>query len=184
MVSLWIHKYNMNFKLWESSLVDLYQSAVDAFPQTTLRQHATQPIKITNLRWIPYKGMKTLFIRGLAQNEEREYSPIVLFKRVRYRDELDEGVVAIIASNGEIYNFDKLSLENTDVLVRCNCPDFKWRFNFYDHLDKSLYGRKRGPYTRLTEHRPPANPKKMPGMCKHVLKTVEVLKEAGIFDDT
>ena len=103
----------MSFKLWESSLVDLHQSTVDAFPQTTLRQHATQPIKITNIRWTPYKGMKTLFIRGLAQNEEREYSPIVLFKRVRYRDELDEGVVSITASNGGVYNFDKLSLENS-----------------------------------------------------------------------
>lgn len=173
----------MNFKLWESSLVDLHQSAVDAFPQTGLRQHATQPIKITNLRWTPYKGMKTLFIRGLAQNEGREYSPIILFKKVQYKESLDEGVVSITANDGKTYNFDKLSLEDTEVVLRCNCPDFRWRFRHYNKLDKSLYGRDGVPYQRVTEHRPPANPMEMPGMCKHCMKLVTALKSAGIFED-
>ena len=173
----------MDFKLWESSLVDLYQSAEVAFPQTGLRQHATQPIKITNLKWTPYKGMKTLFIQGLAQNETREYSPIILLKKVKYRDELEEGGVSITASDGQVYNFDKLSLENTDVVVRCGCKDFNFRFKHYNKLDKSLYGIDGKPYQKVTEHRPPANPLEMPGMCKHIIKTVEVLKSSGIFEE-
>ena len=73
-------------KLYESSLSDLYQSAVDAYPKTTLRQHATQPVVITQLHWTPYVGMKTLFVKGIAQNEGKEYSPIILFKNTARRD--------------------------------------------------------------------------------------------------
>ena len=162
----------------ESSLEDLYQSAVEAFPHTTMRQHATDTIIITNLRWTPYLGMRTLFIKALAQNEGREYSPIILFKKVNYNS--DE--VKIIDSAGKEYSFGKLSLENTDVVLRCNCADFFYRFNYYDHLDKSLYGRKRRKYESKGVG-PPANPLGLPGICKHLMKTAHVLREAGIFQE-
>ena len=160
----------------ESSLEDLYQSAVAAFPNTTMRQHATHPIVITNLRWTPFIGVKTLFIKALAQNEGREYNPIILFKNVDY----GKDQVKITDSNGREVSFGRLSLENTDVVLRCNCKDFYWRFNYYDHVDKSLYGRKRAPYESKGIC-PPANPLEMPGMCKHLMKTSHVLREAGIF---
>lgn len=163
----------------ESSLEDLYQSAVSAFPNTTKRQHATDPIVITNLSWTPYRGVKTLFIKGLAQNrhEGTEYNCLMLFKNVDYNG----NQLTITASDLKEYSFDKLSLENTNVVLRCNCPDFHWRFNYYDHLDKSLYGRKRSPY-ESTGHHPPANPMEMPGMCKHLMKMSKTLNEAGVFN--
>jgi len=166
----------MNF--FEASLNDLYQNSVEAFPLTTMRQHATHPIKITNLRWTPYVGVRTLFIKALAQNEGKEYNSIVLFKKVNY----DGDEVMITASNGGEYSFDKLSAENTDVVLRCNCPDFYWRFNYYNSLDKALYGRKRAHYESKGVC-PPANPMEMPGMCKHLMKTAHVLREAGILAD-
>lgn len=166
------------FKLYvnESTLPELYDSTVKAFPQTTLRQHATQPIVIKNLHWTAFQGMKTLFVKGLAQNEDREYSPIILFKGVNYKT----GGVKLAASNGKEYEFAPISLDESDILVRCNCPDFHWRFNFCNHLDKSLYGRKRAKYESMGE-RGPVNPMKMPGMCKHCLKLSEVLRQAGVF---
>ena len=160
----------------ESSLMDLYNSTILGFPNCPLRQYATDTIKITNLRWTPFIGMKTLFIKALAQNEGKEYNPIVLFKKVNYNG--DE--VTIIASEGEEVSFDRLSTETTDVLLRCNCPDFFWRFNYYNHLDKALQGPKRRKYESKGVG-PPANPSEMPGMCKHLMKTAKVLKEAGIF---
>ena len=83
---------------------------------------------------------------------------------------------------GKEYSFGKLSLENTDVVLRCNCADFRWRFNWYDHLDKSLYGRKRAKYESKGIG-PPANPLELPGICKHLMKTAHVLQEAGIFQE-
>jgi hypothetical protein len=163
--------------LTESSLTDLYYSAVKAFPKTTKRQHAVDPIIIEELRWTPFKGVKTLFIRAEARNETRHYSPMILFKNVNY----DNGRVKIVASDGLEYRFAPLSMEDNDVLVRCNCPDFKWRFNYYDHEDHSLYGRVRAPYE--SKGGPPANPQELPGMCKHLMKAVIVLRDAGIFSD-
>ena len=164
--------------LFESSLQDLYDSAVAAFPQTTMRQHATHPIVITNLRWTPFVGMKTLFIKAIAQNEGKEYNPIVLLKRVDYNG--DE--ITITASDMREVSFNRPSLESTNVLLRCNCPDFFWRFNYYNHRDKSLQGPKRRAYESKGVG-PPANPHEMPGMCKHLMKTVHVLGEAGLFGE-
>ncbi len=162
--------------IFESSLIDLYQSAVEAFPNTTKRQHATDPIVIKELSWTPFVGMKTLFIKGVAQNEDREYNTIVLFRKVNYNGRQ----VGITANDGLYYSFDRLSFENTDVSVRCNCPDFRWRFAYYNHIDKSLYGNKPKKYESKGV-RPPANPMEYEGMCKHLMKTMKALKEADIF---
>lgn len=159
----------------ETSLSELYASAVAAFPRTKMRQFATDPVVITHLDWTPYKGMKTLFVKGLAQHEDREYSPIILFKGVNYQVE----EVRVAANDGSEFGMRPVSLTENDVLVRCNCPDFRWRFNYYNHLDGSLYGAKRKKYEG--HGGPPANPMEMPGICKHIMKLINVLQEAGLF---
>jgi hypothetical protein len=161
--------------LTEASLGDLHDSAVRAFPRTTKRQHAVGPVVIEELRWTPFLGMKTLFVRAAARNEDRQYSPMVLFKKVDYAGT----GVRLVASDGLLYQFTPLALEGTDTLLRCDCPDFAWRFNYYNHLDGSLYGSKRKKYE--SRGGPPANPMQLPGMCKHLMKTVSALQEAGLF---
>ena len=163
----------------ESSLEELYRSAVAAFPNTRKRQHATHPIVIERINWTPFVGMKTLLVKGLAKSESKEYNTLVLFKGVAYHDGKAEGVIPLMASDEKEYYLEQLSLGNTDVLVRCNCPDFHWRFNYFDHLDKSLHGVKRSKYEAL--HRPgSANPQKLPGVCKHLIKFMQVLGESKI----
>lgn len=158
--------------------MDLYISTVRAFPNTEMRQYATQPIRITNIRWTPFRGTKTLFVKGLAQSEGNEYNPIVLFKNVDYT--LNE--LTLAASDGGTYKLGKISLEHQNVSIRCNCPDFRWRFSYFDSLDKSLYGRKPPKYVKAEgSNRPPANPLQLPGMCKHLIKLVEVLQKANLF---
>jgi len=162
--------------LQEASLTELYTSAILAFPRTTMRQHATHPIVIAEIRWTPFLGAKTLFTKGLAQSDGKEYNPIILFKNVNYNGDQ----VHLTASDGLDYMFNPLSLESTNVSIRCNCPDFKWRFNYYNSLqEKSLSGRARGKYE--SSGGPPANPLELPGMCKHIIKFVEVLNQSGIF---
>lgn len=164
----------------ESSLQDLYNSAVKAFPKTEKRQFATDPVVITNLTWLPFYGMKTLFVKGLAQNqyEGTEYNTIILFKKVNYNGQ----EVKIEGSDGKQHSFDKLSSEGTDVVLRCSCPDFRWRFAWYNKLDKSLYGRAPAKYHAKTDL-PPANPLELEGTCKHLMKTAKALSESGIFSD-
>ena len=129
-----MYKYCMQFHTWinlqESNLVDLYQSTVSAFPRTRFRQHATNPIKIVELTWTPFKGVNTLFIKGHAESSSGlDYNPMILFKRVNYHDFRNhDNLVEIIASDGQNYLFEPLNNTN-EVLVRCNCKDFKYRFN-------------------------------------------------------
>ena len=160
--------------LTESSVNDLYQSAVAAFPGTTKRQHAIDPVRIVQLSWTPYVGLNTLFIKGLAENAGRNYKTLALFKNVTY----GSGLPVVV--NDKEYLIEPISAENTDVVVRCDCKDFYWRFNYYDHLDHSLYGRKRSQYEGKGLWK--ANPMEMAGMCKHLMKMFLALRDAQILN--
>ena len=167
----------MLFKYFlESSLNDLFKSAVEAFPDTSKRQHAIDPLIIKKLYWTPYLGMKTLFVKGLIESENKEYNPMILFKKVKYTE--NKGGVEIVTSEEKSYFFEPLSTDK-DVVLRCNCNDFKWRFSYYNHLDKSLYGRKSAKYESKGID-PSANPNEAPGMCKHLMKMVKVIKNMDI----
>lgn len=163
--------------LHESSLKELYQSTIKTFPYSTKRQHAIDPIKIVSLRWIPYVGVKTLYIKGLAQNTEnsKEYNPLILFKNIIYLPKKEKNSVEILDNNQKKYIINKI--KNNDVLVRCNCKDFYWRGNYADHLDKSLYGTKRSPYKGNYS----VNPNNEPMICKHLIKLYKVISSSGLF---
>jgi len=163
----------------ESTLGELYQSAVDAFPLTTRRQHATDPIQIEHLQVVPFLGVRTLFLKTRAVNEGREYGPLILFKKVQYHDGPGVGILSLRGSDGKDYHFERPTMEWNDALLRCNCKDFYWRFNYYDHLDQSLYGRKRAEY-EAKQNPGAANPMHMPGMCKHLMKMMQVLENSGL----
>ena len=115
----------------------------------------------------------TLFIKGLAENQGRNYKPIALFKDVTY----GTGIPVVV--NGVRYLIEQLSAENTQVLVRCDCGDFFWRGNYADYLDSSLWGRKRKKYESKGIG-PPANPTNAPMLCKHLMKMMLALRDAGI----
>jgi hypothetical protein len=165
--------------IFESSFYDLYQSTVKSFPYTTKRQHAIDPIKIVSLRWIPYIGVKTLYIKGLAQNTEnsKEYNPLILFKNIQYLPSKEKNSVEILDSNQKKHIIKKI--KNNDVLVRCNCKDFYWRGNYADHLDRSLYGTKRQPYIGTSGYS--VNTNDDPMVCKHLIKLHKVLSKSGLF---
>lgn len=164
----------------ETSFGDLYQNIQDAFPKTTLRQYATDPIKVVKLSILPFLGLNTLFIKGLVQNthENTEYEPMILAKRVKYVDVKSKDTIEIVDNNGKRHLLEQLSLENTDILVRCQCKDFLYRFHHYNYSDHSLYGRDRKPYHGAGLWK--ANPKELPGVCKHIIKLSSALEHAKI----
>lgn len=168
----------MEFQQWlnESTLNELVQSAIDAFPNTTKRQHVVNEVEIQNLALTPYLGVRTLFVRATAINEDRQYRPMILFRNVNYRPQ-GEGRLVQIERHGRQYFLEQLLADEHDVLTRCNCPDFYWRFHHYNSLDHSLYGRNRNPYDGQP---PPANPQEMPGMCKHLMALKQNLEETGL----
>jgi hypothetical protein len=167
-------------ELWlESSINDLYQSAVQAFPNTTKRQYATDTIQISSLNWVPFVGFKTLFVKAIAQNEGKEYNPIILFKGVVYHEAAGPNIIGLDASDGQHYFLERLSLNAQNVMVRCPCKDFFWRMHHYNHEDKSLQGKDRKKYEAI--YNPgSANPQELPGLCKHLMKFAKVLNQSGL----
>lgn len=168
----------MNFKNWiiqESTINDLYNSTVQAFPNTTKRQHATDTINIKEIKYVPYIGVKTLMVKARSLGENSEYQPLILFKKIKYTE---DGNINLYYNDKKIL-LESPSIEDNDVVLRCNCPDFRWRFAYYNHLDKSLYGRKPPKYK--AKYRPgSANPMESAGLCKHLIKLIEVLKNSNI----
>lgn len=145
----------MEFKLWlETNYSDLYHSTELAFPDTSKRQHISNSVVISSITKIPFIGLGTLFVKGITENN---YKPIILIKNVNY-------------NNGKI---NEISIDQ-DILVRCNCNDFYYRFNYFDYQNKLLYGRVRKKYE--AKYNPgSANPFEKPGMCKHIIKLMEEL---------
>ena len=161
--------------LFETTLNDLLINIEKGFPNTQYRQDSTDSIKIKRIEWIPFVGLKTLYVKGLAQNENREYNPTILFKNIIYSS--GEGI-NLRASDGKEYKLKKINANENNVLVRCNCKDFFYRFHHYNYEDKSLYGRDRVKYIGSTGL--PANPMEVSGMCKHIIKLTKTIQEAQL----
>lgn len=165
--------------IWlETTLKELHDSALDAFPNTTMRQYATHPVRVEHMDWVPFKGVGTLFVKGVARNEGRKHESIILFKGVRYAEEQRRGFVKISASDGKEAYLERLSWSATQALVRCSCSDFRWRFSHWNSVDGSLFGRAPKRY-EATRNPGSSNPDESPGMCKHLMKMAKILAESG-----
>ena len=165
----------------ESSFNDLYKSTISAFKNCSLRQNATNPIVITNLEWTPFLGMKSLMIKGLAQNKHNghEYNCFIVFEDVTYHDKISRGIIEIVEQMKKNYLLERLSTENTQILVRCSCPDFSWRGTHWNHERKSLFGRNRKKYEAF--YAPgSANPSESEMLCKHLIKMMKVLEVTNL----
>lgn len=166
--------------MWmETSLWELYSNTLAAFPNTAKRQNSVDEVKIESLEWVPFRGVRTLFVKGQARRDGSKNECIVVFKGVKYHEEKTPGLVEISASNGETVFVEPLSYKSTDVLVRCTCKDFHWRMTHFNKMDGSLFGRDRKKYDALV--RPgTSNPEEMAGLCKHLMKMSKVLSETSL----
>lgn len=163
----------------ETSISNLYKNTVEAFPKTTKRQYSTDTVLVEGLEWIPFLGMKTLFIKGLIRNESRKYESIILFKNVKFKESEGRKLIKVKMSTGKEIFVEQIDSGKNDVLVNCQCKDFYWRFKHFNKTDKSLYGRDRTPYKAFL--RPDtANPMEMAGMCKHLIKMAKIIKESNL----
>lgn len=163
-----------------STVPDLEDNIERAFPYTTKRQHATGEVNISTIEFIPFVGMKFLHVRSTTLSNGHNYQQALQFQRVQFDEQETPDNISILGNDNQVYHVHPIQLTNHNVKVRCNCLDFHFRFAHYNSPDKSLVGRPPPPYVRKTTTRPPVNPMQVPGMCKHLLKVVEVLEENGL----
>jgi hypothetical protein len=163
----------------QSSVPDLETNIVRGFPNTTKRQHATGEVTISNVQYMPYLGMNMLHVKSTSSSNGHEYKQALQFNGVKFEGADTDQNATFQASDGEDYHVQPLELTGHNVKVRCSCLDFHYRFANYNSQDKSLVGRPPPLYQKKT-NRPPVNPLQVPGMCKHLLKLVEMLQRYGL----
>lgn len=167
-------------ELDEVTLADLERDTVSGFPNTTKRQHATDPIHITQMKLIPAVPTGDLICDAEASSGPKTYDPKILFLDTTYEDDDTGTNVTFTAVDGDTYNIQPISLSRSNCKVRCNCLDFYYRFHNQNANKDALYGQLRPPYHRKTDTRPPANPENVNGLCKHLIKVVQSLRQAGL----
>lgn len=163
-----------------STVTGLEQNITTAFPNTTKRQHATGEVAVQNIQYIPYIGTKMLHVKSSTSSNGHQYQQVIQFNNVVFEPSDTEENATFTATDGTETHAQPLDLNALNVKVRCNCLDFYHRFANYNAQDKSLVGKAPPVYVRKTTTRPPVNPMRVPGMCKHLLKVVDELQKNGL----
>lgn len=163
----------------QSTFAELERNTTNFIPPSEKRQWATDPIQIDQMQLIPYEQSSSLMVQSVARNDEKKYQTIILFNDVTFEQEDTGQNVTFRAPDNQEHNVQRIQLNQSTVKVKCDCLDFRWRFAIYNAEDNSLYGDSPGLYQKTT-NRPPNNPRNVPGVCKHLLKTVQALQQSGL----
>ena len=166
----------------ESTLRVLDTNTRQFQPPSAKRQHATGPVNIVQVQTIPFAPSGELKVETVARSGEsgKTYHPILMFQDVQYEEADTDQNVSFTGHDGKEHHIQPISLAKNNVKVRCDCLDFYYRFFPHNNADKSMYGNVPRPYVRKTNTRPPANPQKVPGLCKHLLAAAEALINTGL----
>lgn len=163
----------------QSSFDNLYTDIERGFPETTARQHATQTIAVGNIQYVPVT--RGLNVKATVRSNQREYAPQIQFLGVNFLPAPTTTSITFMGSDGQERNMEPVDLTQSNVKVRCNCLDFYFRFSTWNYNDSSLLGRRPPLYRRVPgSNRPPVNPQRVPGVCKHIIRVVEHLQQAGM----
>lgn len=152
-----------------------------AFPDTRKRQHATGEVQIVRKEFVPIQGSHALQVNSQSRsNDGATYQQTVQFTGVNYEPADTPENVTFMGADGADHHVQPITLQQSNVRVRCNCLDFHYRFALWNFNDGSLMGPKPAPYVRKTTTRPPANPLQLPGVCKHIIKLAQDLMGTGL----
>ena len=144
------------------------------------RNISANKVKINRTIFIPSFDDDTLEIRATTNTLQQRYRTCMMFDDVQFLDLPGRGSVTIVGSDSRQYYLNKIPLNQVDVKVKCSCLDFYWRFSSFNHKDDSLIGDPPPPYVKRS-NRPPVNPAKVPGVCKHVIKLTTQLMTQKLF---
>lgn len=170
-------------QLEETTYAELERSTANFQPPSRKRQHATDPIRVTQMQLIPFRSQRDtgdLKVEAIAQSGGKKYSPILYFSDVVFEEADQADNVSFTAGDGDVYHISPIQLSRSNVKVRCDCLDFYFRFGSRNRGDDSLYGAPLPPYKRKTTTHASANPNNVPGLCKHLIKVVQALGEADL----
>lgn len=140
-------------------------------PSTPHRIDNSPRVYGLNLRYDA--GVKTMTFTGEVRSSTRHagYTVILTFKDIEQTDGL---------SPEEIVQgfYPKPNLSKNEVLMRCSCPSYRFRFDTANRKARMGTGARFGAYHRLT-NRKPNNPNDLPSGCKHLFEFIIYLQNNG-----
>lgn len=168
--------------LVEDSTYPTLQSNIQrTFPSTRQRQNSTTRPQVKQIRYTPHTANNSLEVDGVVSSSTgTDHSVTVLFNKVAYEQSDSSTNVTFTTSSDTEQSITPIQLARTTIRVRCSCLDFRFRFATWNHSDNSLMGEKPPMYIRKTDTRPPANPLKTPGVCKHIIEIIRSVQQSGI----
>ena len=166
-------------QLVETTYTELENKTKSFEPGSKKRQYAVNAIQVKQLKLIPYHNTGQLEVSGITTSDAKTYNTTIMFEGVEYQETDEASNVSFVGSDGDEHHILPLALSKLNVKVSCECLDFYWRFASFNAKDGSLHGEVPSPYTKKTE-RAPVNTNKVPGVCKHLMKTIIALQQSGI----
>lgn len=168
----------------ETTYADLENRTRNFQPQASgdARQHAVPSVQVQKLELIPSRQTGTLQIKAITSSPRGgKYQPTLMFDKVIYNDSDQADNTTFKGVDNKEYHINPIMLNSTNVKVQCNCLDFYHRFASHNSTDGSLLGSPPPPYQRkIGSNRPPVNPQRTPGLCKHLMRTILALKAVDI----
>lgn len=161
------------------------------------RQQSANAVQVRNVQYIPAVQQGILEIRCETFSRSSDvYKTIIRLQNVEYidnstfnsiksgesEDSSKYNVFEFTGSDGSPYHVRYNRGSSVDVQVGCGCKDFRWRFAYYNSADGSFTGTPPEPYVSQT-NRPPVNPSKTPGVCKHLIKLKKELERESFFKE-
>jgi len=149
----------------------LYKGTKNVAPKSI--NNLTQSARINHLDLRYDEGVSTItfYADVSSSSKPSSYSCIVSFKGVKRTDGLTEEEI--------IKGFQpKPSLSKHEILVRCSCPNYRFRFDKANRTAGAGTGARFPNYHRKTD-RAPNNPYNLPGMCSHLIEFIDYLQKQG-----
>lgn len=147
-----------------------------------VRRDGSKRVQVSDMKFIPAPNDSSLIIRCDTSGSLSNYNTDVQFTAVDYADLSSEaappGYVEIEAVDGTVYYIRTVDWKS-GCKVRCTCPDFRFMFSTWTEATDSLFGNQ-FPFYKKKTNRPPKNPSKTPGACKHILAVFDRLKKDRI----
>jgi hypothetical protein len=163
----------------EATYAELERNTVQFQPQSKKRQFAINPVQVQTMQLIPHAESGTLEARAQVNSGGNKYQSIVVFTGVVFQEEDTPQNITFKGADEQDYHILSISLQQTNVKVRCTCLDFRWRFSVQNQEADALWGNGPGMYQKKTD-RDPNNRRNVPGLCKHLMKVAIELKNSNL----
>lgn len=166
--------------LLETTLNQLISQTDSGF-DTDRRLSATDTTSVVNIDLVPQRGKLTAKadVRG---SQNKVYQVLIQFQTVKYNPPATVDRVTFVAQE-QTYAISPIDVGNSNVKVRCQCLDFRFRFAMINSADGSLFGNRPPIYRPVPgSTRGSANPAKVPGICKHIKTLMDELESGGLFN--